>query len=285
MQSWSDNDPSWWNDEDVLMAVDLGYDEGGADDTLLVSVQMAVTEQARKLKRHWKSALGPVPFFHSKDLWNFNGGVFTDAGLDRPQREQLLKELRKIIHRHLTLGLTVNVSKKLYDSLTTNEFRSQWGTAYSFAINVLLVTAHLEFNYGKLNALPNPGLPVDVNVLIEDGHKNSAQALAIVQGSKEIPPDTRFVNVLTAGLGSKKDHPILQAADMLAYAEWQEIRERDSVFRSTMFDRDSRYRTARIDCTPEFIQRVASGPQAFLEHKRRHWHDKPHPEKPQTAGV
>lgn len=50
------------------MAFDLGYDEGGAGDTLLVSVQIALTEQARKLKRQWKAALGDVEFFHSKDL-------------------------------------------------------------------------------------------------------------------------------------------------------------------------------------------------------------------------
>lgn len=227
MQIAQCNDPSWWDDEAFLMAVDLGYDEGGANDTLLVSVQIATTEQAKKLKRHWKAALGNVEYFHSKDLWNFTSGVFSLAGLERKQREELLKRLRKIIHRHLALGVTAKISKKLYDSLTTNEFRSRWGTAYSFAINMLMLCAYLEFTTDR-DESKYPWPPVDANVLIEDGHRHSRQALEIVQAGKELPKEHRFVNVLTAGLGSKQAHPILQAADMLAYAEWQEISERHS---------------------------------------------------------
>jgi hypothetical protein len=33
------------------VTVDLGYDESGAGDILLVSVQVGITEQAKKLKR------------------------------------------------------------------------------------------------------------------------------------------------------------------------------------------------------------------------------------------
>jgi hypothetical protein len=274
MQIWQDNDPSWWDDEDLLMAVDLGYDEGGANDTLLVSVQIAVTEQAKKLKRQWRSALGDdLEYFHSKDLWNFTSGVFTAAGLDRRQREALLKDLRKIIHRHLALGVTARISKKLYDSLTTNEFRSRWGTAYSFAVNMLMLCAHLEFAKPSGNPA-QPNLPVDVNVLIEDGHRHSAQALEIVQDGKKIPLDKRFVNVLTAGLGAKKDHPILQAADMLAYSEWQEISGRESMLHSVMYSPTSRYRTARVECTADLIEEIKKGPEAWMEHKREYWHNK-----------
>jgi hypothetical protein len=273
MQRWENNDPSWWDDEVCLMAFDLGYDEGGADDTLLVSVQIAVTQQARKLKRQWKSALGPVPFFHSKDLWNFSHGVFTDAGLDRQQREQLLKELRKIIHRHLALGVTAKISKKLYNSLTTNEFRSRWGTAYSFAVNMLILCAYLEQNKGR-GEESYPWPPVDVNVIIEDGHRNSNQALEIMQDAKNIPKEKRMLNVLTAALGSKPDHPILQAADMLAYAEWKEICDRPSDLHFVLYSPTSRYRVARFECTAEVINEMKQGPERWMKSKRDYWHNK-----------
>lgn len=266
------------------MAFDLGYDEGGADDTLLVSVQVALTEQARKLKRQWKAALGPLPFFHSKDLWNFSHGIFTDAGLDRPQREQLLKDLRKIIHRHLALGVTAKISKKLYDSLTTNEFRSRWGTAYSFVVNMLMLCAYLEHHQGK-DEKDYPWPPVDVNVLIEDGHRHSSQALEIVQDGKNIAKERRFFNVLTAGLGSKKDNPILQAADMLAYAEWQEICERRSDLHVVLYSPSSTYRVARFECTAEIIEEIKQGPEKWMQHKRDWWHKKPRPQKSQAAGL
>jgi hypothetical protein len=76
-----DDDTSWWDEESVLVAVDLGYDESGAGDILLVSVQVGITEQAKKLKRHWKSRLGNLEFFHSKDFGNYSHGVFAKAGL------------------------------------------------------------------------------------------------------------------------------------------------------------------------------------------------------------
>jgi hypothetical protein len=271
-QLLDDNDPSWWDDEHWLMAVDLGYDEGGADDILLISVQMAITEQAKTLKRQWKAALGNVEYFHSKDLWNFSSGVFTDARLNRRQREDLLKDLRKIIHRHLALGLTAKISKGVYDSLTTNDFRSRWGTAYSFAVNLLMLCTHLEFT--KLEDPYKPGSPLDLNVLIEDGHRHSAQALEIVQDAKNIPVEKRFFTVLTAALGSKKDHPILQAADMLAYAEWQQINKRQSPLHSVMYSPTSRYRTGLIECTADLIEAIKKGPEDWMANRKRYWHNK-----------
>jgi hypothetical protein len=84
------------------MAIDLGYDEGGSGDDLLVSVQVGITQQARKLKRRWKARLPEgLLYFHSKDFGNFSGGVFTKAGLDEAARTVLLKDLASVIHSHM----------------------------------------------------------------------------------------------------------------------------------------------------------------------------------------
>lgn len=200
--------------------------------------------------------------------------MFTKAGLSRQERECLLRDLRKIIHRHVTVGVTARISKTLYDSLTSNEFRSRWGTAYSFAVNMLMLCAYLEFNRDR-SEQDYPWPPVDINVLIEDGHRHSRQALEIVQDGKNIPEEKRFVTVLSAGLGSKKDHPILQAADMLAYAEWQEICERRSDLHAVLYSPTSSYRVARFECTAEVIEEMKQGPARWMERKRDYWHNKP----------
>ena len=85
------------------MAFDLGYDESGSGDILIVSVQVAITEQARKLKRQWKSRLGlaNLKHFHAKDFGNYTGGVFTKAGLNQAARHELVNDLAKLIHRHV----------------------------------------------------------------------------------------------------------------------------------------------------------------------------------------
>ena len=60
------------------MAVDMGFDESGSHDILLVSVQVGVVQRAKKLKTAWKTILREncVPYFHSVDYDNFDKGVF-----------------------------------------------------------------------------------------------------------------------------------------------------------------------------------------------------------------
>jgi len=80
-----DDAPSWWEDLDCLMAIDLGYDESGAGDTLLVSVQLGITNQAKKLRRKWKGKLraADVEYFHAKEFDNFSHGVNVSQGAGR----------------------------------------------------------------------------------------------------------------------------------------------------------------------------------------------------------
>ena len=119
------------------MAFDLGYDESGSGDILIVSVQVAITEQARKLKRQWKSRLGlaNLKHFHAKDFGNYTGGVFTKAGLNQAARHELVNDLAKLIHRHVLAGITARVRISDYDQIIPQRFRSNTGTAYGFLIS------------------------------------------------------------------------------------------------------------------------------------------------------
>src|SRR5207249_10700232 len=133
------------------------------------SCQIAITEQAKKLKRQWKSRLGQLKYFHSVDVDNYSQGVFSEAGLSRHQRHELLKDLAKLIHRHVIAGITACVSISEYNRLTTPEFRSRAGTAYGFLIDMCMLRTH-----GLLKELR---LPTKLNILVERGHRNSEQVM------------------------------------------------------------------------------------------------------------
>jgi len=76
------------------MAVDLAYDASGEGDVLLVSMQIGMTEKAKRMKKLWRKELAKagIPYFHSKDFDNYTGGIFRD--LSRRTREQLLGFVR-----------------------------------------------------------------------------------------------------------------------------------------------------------------------------------------------
>jgi hypothetical protein len=162
------------------MAIDLGLDEGGSGDNLIVSVQVGVTHQARRLKQLWRQRLPKeLPYFHSKDFGNYAGGVFTKAGLDRAQRHELLYDLCKIIHNRLLCGVAVRVKISDYNRLTTQDFRSRQGTAYSFAVDMCLL-----FGY---QTAKQRGITPEFNVVIESGHRYANQAAQILVRTKNYP--------------------------------------------------------------------------------------------------
>ncbi len=257
------------------MAIDLGYDEGGNGDRLLVSVQIGMTGDANKLKKKWKETLPlGLPYFHSKDFGNRVGGKFIKADLGMAARKRLLKDLASIIHRHLIAAVTVSVSICEYASLTTHDFRSRVGTAYAFAIDVCLLSAYA--------LVIEDNLKPEFNVIIEKGHRNSNQVAQILDRLQKIPaeiqadagedviPDLRLLSI---GLGEKGDHPILQAADMMAYSEWQGIRQNGNPTIWHAIKRaapPSKYSIYRIDCNAEVIQQFANnGTKAFVRKQRK----------------
>jgi hypothetical protein len=237
-----DDDPSWWDDEALLMAVDIGYDESGSVDTLLVTAQVGVVSKARKMKTAWRTLLreAGVPYFHSVDYDNFDDGVF--KGLTREERHSLLCSLSGHVRKRMLFGITGKLTVSRYDSQTTNEFRSQWGTAYSFAIQMLMLIIHLRLEEHRLGR--------EANVLVEGGHRHSNQVLQIlekIRKAAKIRPADIPVHILSLGLGSKADHPILQTADMLAYSEWQRLQKGDREIYDSLHVKTSRYGVGYVD--------------------------------------
>ncbi len=230
------------------MAVSLGYDEGGSGDTLLVSVQAGVFQKAKKLKTWWKSDLqkAHIPFFHSVDYGNFDDGIFRE--LSREKRQKLLASLASHIRKRMLFGMTAKVTLSHYNSQATSHIRSEWGTAYSFAIQMLMLITHELMEKWKLGN--------EINILIEDGHPNSEQMLQIlgrIKRAHEVRPFEIPFHILSHGLGSKKDHPILQAADMLAYSDWQRLQQKDREIYDALHVKGGQYRAGYVDLDKQLV--------------------------------
>lgn len=232
------------------MAVDLGFDESGEGDVLLVSMQIGSAKKNKRMKKLWQKELGKarVPYFHSRDFNNYAGGVFRD--LSRQKRQQLLDSLAQLTRLRLETGVTATVSKKLFTGMTDREFRSKYATEYSFAVQMLLLCGPLF--------LEPLGLGLDVNIIIEEGHRNSAQALQILRDfqTSQISSqrtDTERLKIANVGVGSKGDYPILQASDMLAYSEFQKSIRGDMQIYEALHVDGSRYKPEVLECDQCFV--------------------------------
>jgi hypothetical protein len=84
---------------------------------------------------------------------------------------------------------------------------------------------------------------------------------------ENVIPDLR---ILTAGLGEKKDHPILQAADMVAYSEWQGLTNGDPAIWNAINHGHGPYHTGRVLLDTEAIKMfVSEGPQTLIRKQRK----------------
>jgi hypothetical protein len=256
------------------MAVDMGFDESGSHDVLLLAVQVGVVQKARKMKTSWKTLLrdAKVPFFHSVDYDNFSKGVFSH--LARKERSELLKALSGLIRKRLRFGITAKITVSNWNSKTDPEFRSRWAAAYSFAMQMLMLETRILLEKAQLG--------YDVNILLEEGHKNAGQAINILRGIKKknnkLKPEDVVLNIMTEGLGSKTDNPILQSADMLGYSDWQRLRQGSQEIFDQLHVRGSRYFAVYMDLDKHLVDPALAiakrSDEAKAILKKADWHER-----------
>jgi hypothetical protein len=202
--------PSWWRDDSTLIVIDIGIDESKSPPSQLLAVSAIVgnTGVMRKLDKEWKRELTTtgVDYFHAKEHWN--GSAKPYHGISRTERDKLLNRLVSHAHHRIMFGVSSFVDEVEYKDSASERFRSQYGSPYGFAFQTLMVTIYMRLLHLKKANQP-------VNILIEDGHRNAQQAIGFIKEKKERGPGG--LTVETYGLGGKKDNPILQAADMLAF--------------------------------------------------------------------
>jgi hypothetical protein len=82
----------------------------------------------------------------------------------------------------------------------------------------------------------------------------------------------KVVRLATFGYGFMEDHPILQAADMLAYGEWQKRTNGNlEIYRALhrrTAKRGSTYVTDTFECTEKIIDLAKQGVAAVLAERK-----------------
>lgn len=202
--------PSWWIDDSNLIVIDIGIDESKSSPNplLVVSAVVGNTSLMRKLNKEWTRDLenAGVDYFHATEHWN--GSAKPYHGISRDERDKLLNRLISHIHHRFLFGASVFVDEAEYISAASARFRSQYGSPYGFAFQMLMIMILRKLHLQGRHNQP-------VNILIEDGHKNAQQAIGFIQDKLKRGP--KGLKIGSYGLGGKKDNPILQAADMLAF--------------------------------------------------------------------
>jgi hypothetical protein len=236
--------------------MDLGIDEGGAGTCLCVSLHVGDTAAQKLLSEKWDRRLqvAGIECFHSKDYDNYAGGVF--GGTSRADRRALLRDLAGFVHEAGDVGLTVTIDTALYDRLATNEFKSQWGAAYSFAAQIGMIgISDVLGQWGASNER--------VNVIIERGHRNCeqlVQQLRSIQGQ-----EGHRLKINFAGSAPKKGNPILQVADMLAYGFWSGV---DSDIYKAVHVDSGTYQSFTLRCREDLINRTFDDIRAAVARRK-----------------
>jgi hypothetical protein len=114
----------------------------------------------------------------------------------------------------------------------------------------------------------------EFNILIEDGHRHSKQAVKILQDTKAAGSAVPS-KILTIGLGSKAAHPILQSADMLAYEEWQKMVDGDLKIYGALHAEGSHYHPELVDFDGEMVDIVTRGAERWMAERKTYGRRKP----------
>lgn len=201
--------PSWWRDEDLVVVIDIGIDESQSGSMLVVSAIVGNTRSMRKLDSEWRRELNQsgVDYFHAKDHWNPKASAY--HGINKDARERLLNKLVRHLHRRFLFGASAIIDQEQYRNLNSDRFRSQYGSPYGWGFQLVMLQVLLELHMQERLNQP-------VNILIEDGHKNCQQVIGLIK-EKTLKSSQKGLLVNSYGLGCKLKHPILQAADLLAF--------------------------------------------------------------------
>ena len=135
---------------------------------------------------------------------------------------------------HTEFSVTAVVIPRVYNRLTTKQWRSTYGTAYSSCINGILIglTEYLD--------LP-PGKTLTLSIFLEDGHAHAGEAEKVIRDYKTFSdnlaesdlPVIRWIGEPTLRIGgygrpTKEMAPPLWAADLISYCTYNQIMRRDS---------------------------------------------------------
>jgi hypothetical protein len=250
--------PSWMR-KGELVVIDCGMDESlSSAGILVVSALVGQSSMMARLSKIWQRDLEAfgVDFFHAKEHWNKRSRAY--HGLSNAKRRQLLLRLIDHVRKFSYRGISVSIRPEEYKTWTTNRFRSNWGAAYSFAIQMLMLLIYQDLEDRKRTH-------EIVNFLLEDGHPNANQALDIISGVGNTKRP--FLNLGTFGRGGKLNNPSLQAADLLAYGNCQFVSNGDSrIYRQLVGRTEKRF--FRLECNRDLVDLIKQEINSNFDRRR-----------------
>jgi hypothetical protein len=186
------------------------FDESGTHDSAVITSVagfISTPERWQHFDEEWKRVLDHwgLDYFHMKECAHYRGD-FAQFKADELGRKQLLWCLGFLICRHCLYGCAVSVVREDHEMLNADP---RIGSAYNLAAQACIALAD-KWMGSQQHVGP-------MSVVLEDGCKYSKDFLDQLE-TLERPLGTlsRFGNIV---LGSKRQVPALQAADLLAYEQ------------------------------------------------------------------
>jgi len=246
------------------------FDESiGSRGDLIIAGYASSIDRWASFATEWKECLEEykVPYFHMTKLKSQQSRIFRHLSWE--QRQKFFTKLLWLIYRHAMFGVSCRISPKDYENVTTPQFRTQFGSAYTFALQICTLIID-RF----LNAVP--GDDHKFSVFLEAGHRNADEAIKYLREEQlrhtpltdeelqEIAGDPNVeiirnhkpsrVRIDSVGLGTKQSKAPLQAADILAHCT---LNSTDTFCGSALDTLKHVTMHRECHCTPEVIYALA----------------------------
>lgn len=214
-----------WEPERLFVIVTVYIDESGTHDgspVLIMAGWVGKLGQWAGFDPKWNKLLkqSKLTFFHSKEMRHSENEFRGWHPLDKSAFTQ---RAANIALKNLEFGFTITLSKEAFRDLYVNDNRpkkipldTQYGLCFRYLLSVIPPMVKDAFG----------GRELDINFVLEAGHKNAGDAERIFNRVKKMglshPEEKEIVKMLNViAFGDKKKFPGLQAADVNAYAAFQ----------------------------------------------------------------
>jgi hypothetical protein len=192
---------------------DESYGKVGRRRILCVAGYLFTDRAARRLTREWQAVLREyhLPYFHTSECMHLTK---TFKNISRADSISIQRRMIELIKRRTIKGMAVTVDLDEYDKLMPK--MDIIGTAYTFCAHVIVG--------GVIHWLETTDIPGDVSYFFEAGHVSQPQAERIMEMIFHEPELKSATRYNTHGFVEKAACPPVQAADLLAWHWYTDIR-------------------------------------------------------------
>jgi hypothetical protein len=214
----------------LSMYLDESYGEGKPN--LVVSGFVSGIDRWAEFAHRWRVEVQEqfrIPYLHMQALMSERSSIY--GHLSTQEKVQLFETALVIIEAQADFAVSCSIDPQEHLAITTQDERSFYGSAYTLAVMGCLsaINRHLGDKVAETT----------LNIYLEDGHRNTGQAIEILQEEWRIQQGPEILglpttSVVAAGLppealprpgvrlgtvapGTKSQMNPLQAADLLAY--------------------------------------------------------------------